>query len=262
MNPILIAATLIAAPFDLPDDFILVSHRGIVTDDLVENSLAALEETIRRGYTHIEVDIRSTKDAHPVVLHDANLQRTTGVDANVADLTLAQLHQRVAPDRVPTLETYAKTAHNRIAFMSDMKTTGPKGAEDLFLQRLRATLERYDLLESALFIGHPLVAKHFEGEAKSAMRLPLDRFEQSALIDRAAEKYFAFNHGDDFNAQTVRGFQALGLQVIVSINTGHYKTGDPIEQGLAHVRKMLSHRVDGLQIDSVYEPALPQKSGD
>jgi len=70
-------------------EFVLVAHRGVVTEELQENSLASLEETIRRGYTHIEVDVRATKDGHPVCLHDGNLERTCGVNANVgADLRL------------------------------------------------------------------------------------------------------------------------------------------------------------------------------
>jgi len=48
----------------------VLAHRGVVTDTIPENSLASLEETIRRGYTHIEVDVRPTKDGHAVVLHD------------------------------------------------------------------------------------------------------------------------------------------------------------------------------------------------
>ena len=75
--------------------FVLVAHRGIVTEELPENSLASLEETIRRGYTHIEVDVRATKDGFPVCLHDGNLARMCGIDLNIGAVTLAELRERV-----------------------------------------------------------------------------------------------------------------------------------------------------------------------
>jgi hypothetical protein len=38
-------------------NFILVAHRGgVVDEERSENSLKALDEAVRRGYTHVEVD--------------------------------------------------------------------------------------------------------------------------------------------------------------------------------------------------------------
>lgn len=69
----------------------LIAHRGVVTDTLKENSLASLAETIRRGYTHIEVDLRMTKDGEIVCLHDNSLRRTTGVSKHINRITLEEL---------------------------------------------------------------------------------------------------------------------------------------------------------------------------
>jgi len=44
--------------------------------------------------------------------------------------------------------------------------------------------------------------------------------------------------------------------VIPSVNIDHYKTGDPVKQGLADIEKMLDWGVDGLQIDSCYDPLV------
>jgi len=41
----------------------------------------------------------------------------------------------------------------------------------------------------------------------------------------------------------------------------HYKTGDPLQQGLDDIRQMLDWEVDGLQIDSCYDTiVLPMLS--
>ena len=63
-----IIATVVLAALPAPaltDGFILVAHRGVVDETFTENGLPSLEEAIRRGYTHVEVDIRSTKDGVP-----------------------------------------------------------------------------------------------------------------------------------------------------------------------------------------------------
>jgi glycerophosphoryl diester phosphodiesterase len=39
-----------------------IAHRGgFVTETLPENSFSALEEAIRRGYSHVEIDARITR---------------------------------------------------------------------------------------------------------------------------------------------------------------------------------------------------------
>ncbi len=76
---------------------------------------------IEAGADGIEFDVRLAKDSVPVVIHDATLRRTAGLNARVADLTSAELatidigswfnsrHAKCAKaeyafERVPTLE--------------------------------------------------------------------------------------------------------------------------------------------------------------
>ena len=62
------------------------AHRGLHSDEVPENSLAAFRQAKTAGYG-IELDIQLTKDGKVVVLHDANLLRATGINRNVADVT-------------------------------------------------------------------------------------------------------------------------------------------------------------------------------
>ena len=119
------------------DDLMVVAHRGVVTDTIPENSMASLEETIRRGYTHIEVDMRMTKDGEIVALHDPNLKRTTGVDKDISEVTLADLHELVSPELVPSLEMVCEAAADRIQFMPDIKSV-PRGKEKVFAGKVEA----------------------------------------------------------------------------------------------------------------------------
>ena len=68
----------------------VVAHRG---DSSVhrENTLDAIRSAVEAGADTIEVDVRLTRDGEVVLLHDTTLQRLWGLDANIADLTLAEV---------------------------------------------------------------------------------------------------------------------------------------------------------------------------
>ena len=79
----------------------LVAHRGHASV-FPENSLGALRSALRSGVRHIEFDVQLTRDQVPVVIHDANLRRTGGVDLLIAR-TLADdlVHQSIGePERL------------------------------------------------------------------------------------------------------------------------------------------------------------------
>lgn len=81
-----------------------IAHRGGV-GLAPENTLAAFGRATSLGLTHLETDVRATRDGHVVCFHDATLRRVTGHSGRVADLDLADLRRlRVAgTDQVPTL---------------------------------------------------------------------------------------------------------------------------------------------------------------
>jgi glycerophosphoryl diester phosphodiesterase len=76
----------------------VIGHRGAMAY-APENTLASFREARRRGATWVEIDVKLTADGVPIVMHDASLKRTTGVDRLVAETPRAEL-----PADVPTLE--------------------------------------------------------------------------------------------------------------------------------------------------------------
>jgi glycerophosphoryl diester phosphodiesterase len=89
-----------------------VAHRGLLRH-APENTLPAFAVCLELGIG-FELDIRTTKDGHLVVLHDDNVQRTTdGPSRSVRDMTLREVKQLDAGSwfgrafagvRIPTLE--------------------------------------------------------------------------------------------------------------------------------------------------------------
>lgn len=231
----------------------LIAHRGVVTESLQENSLASLEETIRRGYTHIEVDLRMTKDGHIVCLHDHSLKRTTGVAGYIDRVTLEELHALVSPEIVPSLERFCQTIQGRIELMPDIKRV-ESGREKEFAGKVEALLSHYGLLDGALFIGEKSIHPFIQSRTRVATSASIEEVTKGIAKDpEFASSHFVFGHADAFTTENVKQYQALGLQVVVSINLFHYPPDMAIEMGIADIRMMTDYGVDGLQIDSIYD---------
>ncbi len=67
-------------------------HRGYCAK-YPENTLLSYERAMDIGVDAIEFDVWLSKDKVPVLMHDGNTYRTCGVDADLRDLTLAEIKQ-------------------------------------------------------------------------------------------------------------------------------------------------------------------------
>lgn len=120
-----------------------IAHRGLHGDGVPENSLAAFEAAAEAGYP-VELDVRLTADAVPVVVHDERLERLCGVDAAVADLERAELADLTLLDSeqaVPTLADALAAVDGRVPVLVEVKNRGRPGAVE---REAAAVLGDYD----------------------------------------------------------------------------------------------------------------------
>ena len=96
------------------DAAFIASHRGGAAT-APENTLPAIAAALAGGFDYVEVDVALTLDRHPVLMHDATVDRTTDGHGRIARLTLAEVRQldagswfdaRYAGTRVPTLDEF------------------------------------------------------------------------------------------------------------------------------------------------------------
>ncbi|MCX5385993.1 glycerophosphodiester phosphodiesterase [Streptomyces sp. NBC_00083] len=78
-----------------------VAHRGDPYR-VRENTLPSIASALERGADAVEIDVRTTKDGVPVLLHDDTLKRLWGVDRPVASLPYEEVRE-VTGGGVPTL---------------------------------------------------------------------------------------------------------------------------------------------------------------
>ncbi len=67
-----------------------IGHRG-ARAYASENTLTSFKKAIEIGVDAVELDVRKTKDNQLVVVHDADVKRTTDGKGLVSELTLAQI---------------------------------------------------------------------------------------------------------------------------------------------------------------------------
>jgi glycerophosphoryl diester phosphodiesterase len=105
-----------------------------------ENTLEAFRGAIELGCTHVETDVRMTRDGEIVVFHDETLERTTNGSGRVSAHTLSQLQRldagyRFSPDgksfprrgqglRIPTLAEVVALS-DEVRFNVEIKERGP-----------------------------------------------------------------------------------------------------------------------------------------
>ena len=104
---------------------LLVAHRGLHDIDrgVPENSLAAIERAVDRGYA-VEIDIHVTSDGRVVVFHDDTLLRACGVDKRVKDMTLRELRRYAlfgTAEKIPTLDEVLKLVNGRTMLVIEFK---------------------------------------------------------------------------------------------------------------------------------------------
>jgi hypothetical protein len=143
-----------------------------------------------------------------------------------------------------------------------------KGCPDEFINpyadEIKAALAKHGLLKESLILinkaprdNQAVIARLFSGMARVSWRRTLDETHTAVQRDKAfAADHYIFNHGDDFTAEDIAGFQALGLPVIASINRQHYPDGDLTALGAGHIRQLRDWGIDGFQIDSCYDTEL------
>lgn len=119
----------------------IISHRGEHRHpEVKENSLPAFELAAQAGVWGIELDVRWTKDAVPVVSHDADLRRLYADDCLIAQTMYRDLMQRFSA--IASLEEVVDRFGKELHLMIEIKeAVDAEGRKDQTLASLLRPLE-------------------------------------------------------------------------------------------------------------------------
>lgn len=99
-----------------------IAHRGASAYE-PENTLLAFEHAIELGATMLELDVWSSYDGHPVVIHDADLMRVARDPRAIESLKLAELKAFDVGrgERIPVLSEVIELARGRAQLYIELK---------------------------------------------------------------------------------------------------------------------------------------------
>ena len=98
-----------------------------------ENTISALEYAVEAMADYAEIDVQETKDGEIVLLHDSNLKRVTGLNANIWNLTydeVSQLdagvkfHKKFRGEQIPTLGQALEYCQGKLRLNIEIKYNG------------------------------------------------------------------------------------------------------------------------------------------
>lgn len=108
----------------LPDAFLdrPIAHRALHNDMWAENSLEAVQAAVEAGYG-IEIDIQPSRDGVPMVFHDYDMARLTGVKGPVAQCGADALGGIALSGggTIPTLAQVLETVAGKVPLLIEIK---------------------------------------------------------------------------------------------------------------------------------------------
>jgi glycerophosphoryl diester phosphodiesterase len=205
-----------------------------------ENTLQAFQGALELGCSHLETDLRLTRDGQIVLFHDPDLERTTDGEGDVSSYTLEQLRRldagyrfsptgrgfpaRGAGARIPTFAELCAIAP-RACFNVEIKERGHPDLPEALWQFIQA----HDLADRIV------VAAEQHGLLQSFRELSQGRVATSATKRECLE--FGLASGLGFSSRLVIAYQAL--QIPVSVHGWRFLT--PRLLKAAHRRGIAVH---------------------
>ncbi len=180
-----------------------IGHRG-ARAYAPENTIASFRKALEIGVDAVELDVRKTKDDQLVVIHDADVKRTTDGKGLVGELTLKEIKGFSAGgEKIPTLEEALDFLDKKVKVFVELKEVGfegqvlsmvhDKGVEKnvVIVSFLEDALKKVRDLDKDIETGL-IYAKH-KNPLKAALELKANylvafyRFVHTANVEKAHE---------------------------------------------------------------------------
>jgi glycerophosphoryl diester phosphodiesterase len=210
-----------------------IGHRG-ARAYAPENTISSFKKAIEIGVDAIELDVRKTKDNRLVVIHDADVKRTTNGKGLVSELTLEEIKGFSAEggEKIPTLEEALDFLKKKVKVFIELKEEGiekqvlsivqERGLEKnvVIVSFLEDALKKVRELDNDICTGL-IYATHRNPvetaiELKASYLLALYRFTHSANVQKAHENGLKIIVWTINNPEEVKEYAKKGVDGIAS----------------------------------------------
>jgi glycerophosphoryl diester phosphodiesterase len=193
-----------------------IGHRG-ARAYAPENTIKSFKKAIELGVNAIEFDIRKTKDNQLIVIHDADVKRTTNGKGLVSELTLEEIKglKTEENEKLPTLNEALDFLDRKVNVLIELKESGleEQTIEAVASRKLEQNVIIVSFLEDAL-----KKIRELNKDAQTGLIYARHKNPIKAALELKANyllSFYKFTHTS--NVQQAHG---KGLKIIVwTVNT-------------------------------------------
>lgn len=171
-----------------------IAHRGLHGDGVPENSVVAFKKALERGYP-IETDVQLTSDGVAVIFHDDSTSRMTGVDADIRDISYAEVKRLKLADTqegIMTFDELLAFVDGRVPLVIEYKTQKGSDKKKEVVDKTLAALDAYRG-EFVVQSFDPFIVGDFAKRRPDFIRGQLICKDKHENLSRLADKILA--HG-------------------------------------------------------------------
>jgi len=233
---------------------ILIAHRGgVIGPAIPECTRMAVKMAASYRYDMVELDVRESKDHHPIVFHDNNMKNACGIDNKISDFTMEALSTIKflwSDETITSLDSMLKLCQSLdLGVMFDIKQ-GERS--EIFFKRILNLIDKYNLDRACMTLGDSQVREHLQG--KVLQTIPdetLDKVKKGQAVD--LHGYYWFGVPEKWSLELVKTVQENGALVIPALNTFRYSEEQHRSEARKDAERLLEAGVDGFQIDCIYQ---------
>ncbi len=209
----------------------IIAHRGASYFE-PENTLRAYKRAIEMGADFVELDVRLSKDGELIIMHDADVSRTTSGKGLVKDLTMEELKDLDAGkgEKVPTLEEVLGLVKNKCGLVVEIKEPGTQN--DIIAKIEEHELDntivtsffhgavkkvQSNLMERGIiFVGEPVDVFRLAHDANASIIFPSYRYMTEELVKNAKKHQLTVYPWAIDDERIFHKFARMGVEGIVT----------------------------------------------
>ncbi len=211
----------------------IIAHRGASFFE-PENTLRSIKRAIEMDADYVEVDVRMSKDKKLIIMHDADISRTTNGNGLVKDKTLLKLKEFDAGngEKIPTLDEVIEAVKDKTGLVIEIKEPGTeeKIVEKLKENKLKNVILtsfyhesvknvnklNHDLNTGIIFVGQPVNVHKLVFEANANIIFPSYRYMNEKMVKQAKEHGITVYPWAIDDPEIFNKFAEMGIEGIVT----------------------------------------------
>lgn len=222
----------------------VMAHRGASTE-APENTMAAFQKAIDDMADYIELDVQLTNNGEVIVMHDSNAYRTTGVDANIVNMTYKEVKTLDAGswfsdeymgENVPSLKEVLELTQGKIKLNIELK---PADNGTALAKNTVRLIEKYNMVNDCVITS-------FSESALKAVKTYNQEIKVGYILSAAYGDFYDMKNVDFFSVNAA----FLSKRTIDAIHNSGKRVYAWTVNNKESIKNLTNKGVDGIITDN------------